>query len=329
MLLYRATGPMRGPARIGFGVSFSGRGGLLEDIERIPGPLVNPLPLAVEVDPADTVAQLLRTLRDRVLDMAAYEWASLGRIQQWLGRTEAAPPETLLAFEHTLLSGDRLTDALAAHGVHVEHPVPTAARTASALGVLAHHDGQGALTLSAVHDRERLEDDRAQAMLVHSARLLRRLPHTVREFTTVAEVIGPLGGEQLPRLYDRPGPASRLLPLRAAASPGRATICLVAAPGAHQAWWRTLVRCYDGPEALFVLRAAADGPRGGAAALGPLAGPGGRLVLGGISGAGAIAYEIARHLMAAGRTPPLVVLGSGEGDGVQELARALGQAAAG
>jgi hypothetical protein len=144
--------------------------------------------------------------------------------------------------------------------------------------------------LPADHYRERLEDDKTQAMLVQSAQLLRRLPYTVRESTTVAEVIGSLSGAQMPRVHDRGRPAGLLVPLRAAALPGRATICLIAAPGAPDAWYRGLVRCYDGPEALFVLRASANVPRGGAAALGPLAGPGGRLVLGGFSGAGALAY---------------------------------------
>lgn len=330
MLLYRASGPLRGPVPIGFGVSFSGRGSLMEDIERIPGPLANPLPLTVEVDPADTVARLLRTLRDRVLDMAAHEGTPAGRIQEWTGRDAAEPAETLLAFEHTTRRDDRLTRALAAHGVRVEQPVPAMARTASALGVVAHHDGQGGLVLSAVHDRERLEDDRTRAMLAQSARLLRGLPGTVREETTVADVIGSLSGAQMPRMHDRGGPGNPLVPLRAAALPGRATVCLVAAPGAPDTWCHGLVRCYDGPEALFVLRSSADAPGRGAAVLGPVVGPGGRLVLGGFSGAGAIAYEIARHLAAAGRTPPLVVLGSGEDDdGARELARTLGQAAAG
>ncbi|MEU6381110.1 condensation domain-containing protein [Streptomyces sp. NPDC046909] len=330
MLLYRASGALRGPVRVGFGVSFSGRGILLEDIERIPGPFAGPLPLTVVVDPADTVARLLRTLRDRVLDMAAYEWTSAGRIQEWLGREGAEPAETLLAFEHAPRRDDRITGALAAHGVHVEHPVPAAARTASALGVVAHHDGRGGLVLSAVHDRERLEDDKTQAMLVEGARLLRRLPYGVRESTTVGEVIGALGDPELPRVHDRAQAEGLLVPLRPATLPGRATLCLVAAPGAPDAWHHALVRSYDGPEALFVLRAsAADVPGAAAAALGPVAGPGGRLVLGGFSGAGAIAYELARHLVAEGGASPLVVLGSGEDeDGARELARALREAAA-
>lgn len=328
MLLYRASGAVRGPVQIDFGVSFSGRGILLEDIERIPGPFANPLPLTVEVDPAHTVERLLRTLRDRTLDMAAYEWLPAGRVQEWLGRDGAEPAETLLAFEHAPRRDDRLAGALAAHGVHAEYPLPTAASTASALSVVACHDGQGRLVLSAVHDRERLEDDRTQSLLTQSARLLRRLPYMVRESTTVAEVLGSLGDAEPPRLHDRGRSDGLLVPLRPAALPDRATICLIAAPGAPDAWYHDLVRCYDGPEALLVLRASAQVPRGGAAALAPSAGPGARLVLGGFSGAGAIAYEIARHLAAAGHTPPLVVLGSGEDeDGARELARALRRAA--
>ncbi|MET8944922.1 condensation domain-containing protein [Streptomyces sp. NPDC004542] len=332
MLLYRASGAVRGPVRVGFHVSFSGRGILLEDIERIPGPFANPLPVSVEVDPAGTVARLLRDVRDRAIDTAAYEWVPDGRIQQWLGRADGTgPAETLLAFEHTPRRDERLTGALAAHGVNVEHPVPAVARTASALGVLAHHDGQGGLVLSAVHDRERLEDDKTQALFAQSAGLLRRLPSTVRESTTVAEVLDSLDGLAMPRLHERRTPregvAGMLLPLRAAAVPGVATICLVTAPGAPEAWYRGLVRCYDGPEELVVLRASAAVTRHGAAALAPVAGAGGRLVLGGFSGAGAVAYEIARHLADAGRDSPLVVLGSGEDDdGARRLARVLREA---
>ncbi|MFI6644627.1 condensation domain-containing protein [Streptomyces sp. NPDC050504] len=328
MLLYRATGPLRGPARIGFGVSFSGRGCLMEDVERIPGPLANPLPLSVEVDPADTVVRLLRTLRDQVLEMAAHEWTPAGRVREWTGRGPEGDAETLLAFERTPRRDDRLARALAARGVRVEQPVPAVARTASALGVVAHHDGQGGLVLSAVHDRERLADDRTRAMLVQSTGLLRRLPSSVREGTTVAEVIGPLSAAELPRVHERHGPGSRLVRLRAAALPGRAAVCLVAAPGAPDTWYGDLVRCYEGPEALFALGVPVDAARDGAAAVGRVAGPADRLVLGGFSGAGAVAYEIARHLAAAGRVPPLVVLGSDEeAYGARELARALTRAA--
>ncbi|MFI8952452.1 condensation domain-containing protein [Streptomyces sp. NPDC053750] len=331
MLLYRASVASGAPADIGFGVSYSGRGLLLDDIERTPGPFAGPLPMSVEVDPAGTVPDLLRTLRDRTLETAAYEWVPPGLVREWLGQdADPTAPETLLSFEHTPRRDDRLAGALAAHGVHVDQPVPAPARTAAALTVVAHHDGQGGLALTSVHDRARLPDDTVRAVLSQAARLLRRLPYTVRESTTVAEVLGSLPDEEVLRLYDRPArtaPAA-WLPLRPAARPGAATVCLIAAPGAPDGWYRGLLRCYDGPEALAVLRAGADPTPGETAALASLAPAPGRLVLGGFSGAGAIAYALARRLAESGRTPPPVVLSAAEDhNGPQTLATALHRAA--
>ncbi|MFH9818998.1 condensation domain-containing protein [Streptomyces sp. NPDC017230] len=82
VLLYRASGA-EGPARVRFGVAVPGRGITLEGAERLPAPLRSPLPLSVEVDPRSTVATLLTEVRDRILDMAAYEWVSPGQIRDW------------------------------------------------------------------------------------------------------------------------------------------------------------------------------------------------------------------------------------------------------
>jgi hypothetical protein len=333
MLLYRASGASGAPADIGFGVSYSGRGLLLDDIERTPGPFANPLPMSVEIHPAGTVTELLRVLRDRTLETAAHEWVPPGLVREWLGRAaDPEPAETLLDFEPAPRHDQRLTGALAAHGVHVDQPVTAPARTDAALCVTAHHDSQGGLALTAVHDRARLPDGTVRAVLSQTARLLRRLPYTVGESTTVAEVLDPLAGEETLRLYDRPArtAAAGWVPLRPAAVPGAGTVCLIAAPGAPGGWYRGLLRCYDGPEALAVLRTDAHLTRGDTTALASLAAVPGRLVLGGFSGAGAIAYDIARRLADSGRTPPSVVLGGGEDrGGADALAAALRRAAAG
>ncbi|CAM5297655.1 hypothetical protein SROCM77S_06004 [Streptomyces rochei] len=71
---------------MGFGVTVSGRGITLDCAERLPGPLRNCLPMVVRVDPGETVGRLLTALRDRALDMAAYEWVSTRRIHRWTGR---------------------------------------------------------------------------------------------------------------------------------------------------------------------------------------------------------------------------------------------------
>ncbi|MFG2503238.1 condensation domain-containing protein [Streptomyces sp. NPDC048441] len=340
MLLYRASGTSRGPAPVGFGVTVSGRGIPLEGIERIPGPFANALPMVVEVDPASTVRRLLRSLRDHALDMAAYEWVSAGRIHEWLGRAPGAElAETLLVFEHGLRHVDGLAPALAAQGIHVEDPGPLAGRTAFPIGVVAHRADDGGLVLTSVHDRARIEDDLAAAMLAQSARLLRELPHTAGERTTVAEVLATLSGVDVPRTHDRPGhfgaASSPLVPLRAARVPGAGTVCLVTPPGAPGLCHTGLAGLYGGPQALASIRPTVDNAEEYAEALRSLLDAGGPLVLGGFSGAGAIAYEIARRIAAGGVKPPLVVLGGSCDDacrnagngGVRDLARAIEAAA--
>ncbi|MER7056854.1 condensation domain-containing protein [Streptomyces sp. NPDC000351] len=93
VLLYRASGA-KGPARVRFGVAVPGRGITLEGAERLPAPLRSPLPLSVEVDPRSTVATLLTEVRDRILDMTAYEWVSPGQIRDWAESSVAgsSPP---------------------------------------------------------------------------------------------------------------------------------------------------------------------------------------------------------------------------------------------
>jgi hypothetical protein len=78
LLLYRAA-RRGGAAQVGFGVAVSGRGIALDGVERLPGPMRNCLPMAVRVDPERSLGQLLAALRDRALDMAAYEWVPVGR----------------------------------------------------------------------------------------------------------------------------------------------------------------------------------------------------------------------------------------------------------
>ncbi|MGJ5760733.1 condensation domain-containing protein [Streptomyces galbus] len=100
MLIYRACGT-GGPAPVSFAVSVSGRGIPLEGADRMPGPLRNALPVHLDVDPAHTVPRLLRTLRDRALDLAAYEWVHedfLHPDHTGTG-TGAAQAGTLIVFE--------------------------------------------------------------------------------------------------------------------------------------------------------------------------------------------------------------------------------------
>ncbi|MEV0323686.1 condensation domain-containing protein [Streptomyces sp. NPDC050658] len=333
MVLYRAGGVHRGRLPVSFGVTVSGRGIPMEGVARLPGPLDNPLPMVLDIDPAGTVPALLRAVRDRALDLAAYEWVSAGQIRQWLGPHRAPElPHTLLSVDHPPRPPGDLAAQLAAHGIHVEDADPAAVPGAFPLGVLAHHDSSGGLVLSAVHDRARLGDDQVAQLIAHSARLLRQLPDSAGEDTTIAQALAPLtvpAGTDPPRLHD-PLPdrvGGRLAWLREAREPGAAVVCLIAPPAAGDAGHGELARRYGGPEALTALCAHPARLSQCLAALRPLLGARQRLVLGGYSGSGALALELARHIAAAGHTAPPVVLGPGPaGEGAADLARALAAA---
>ncbi|QIB41732.1 condensation domain-containing protein [Streptomyces aureoverticillatus] len=331
-------GSGRGPAPVTFSVTVSGRGIAMEGIERVPGPFDNPLPVHLDVDPQATVGALLRAVRDRILDMAAYEWVSAGQIRHWLTPTAShtggggGGPATLLCFEHHPRPPRGLAAELAAQGIHVEDTGPATGQSAFAIGVVAHHDSTGDLVLSAVHDRGRLHDDQAAQMLAHSARLLRELPAGADESTTVAQALSQLAPTDTPRLHEAPArPAHRRLRrLRAPARPGAGTICLIAPPGAPEHCHSELARRYQGPQAVTVLRADAARMPQCLTALAPLLAAGERLVLGGFSGSGALALEVARHIAAAHGRAPLVVLGAPYAAGealMRDLARALAAAA--
>ncbi|MFI7011772.1 amino acid adenylation domain-containing protein [Streptomyces sp. NPDC050145] len=415
LLLYRASGA-DGVAPVGFGVTVSGRGIPLDSIERLPGLLMNSLPMTIQVDPAHTVPRLLTELRDQALDMAAYEWVSTGQIHEWSGRrADEKLVESLIVFENYPRSSDDLEAALAAHDIRVELPEAAGSQTAFPVTLLAHRDVDGSLVLTAVHDRGRIADRDAGRLVAQCARLLRELPDTADDTTTVGDIVAGLDAAGLPRMAERaepgtdaagaahvtwpegpstglvkeaweavfgtepldaglhffeagghsllamrllreintrsgrtlrldellahpragqiaglldrdPGdddatsPRGVLVPLRPAGQPGAGTVYLVHPPGGQVACYAQLAHCYEGPEALVGIRdPRVDEPEPRhltaeqladhyVAALRPALDAGERIVLGGFSGGGVIAYEMARLITAEGGRPPLVLL---------------------
>ncbi|MFJ9544000.1 condensation domain-containing protein [Streptomyces sp. NPDC101225] len=327
MLLYRACGAAPGGAVVGFGLGFAGRGLLLEGIGAVPGPFENALPVTVAVDAGLRLPRLLHQLRDRVVDLAAYEWVPAAGMGAAPGGAVRAGG--LLAVDCGPRPEDRYGAALAAHGIRLEEQEAAAAPAGYALRLSAGHDAARALVLTCVHDRDLVAAAAARTLLAHAVGLLRLLPSVAGEATTVAQVLACLPAAPTPRVpavVRRPARPPAVL--RAAAAPGAATVCLVEVPGAPRTGHAELVRHYRGPEALTVLGAggAADGRP--SAALSRLARAPGRLVLAGYSGAGALACELARHAARFTARPPLVVVGGSgdDADGARTLARALQQA---
>ncbi|WRZ87669.1 condensation domain-containing protein [Streptomyces sp. NBC_01007] len=305
MLRHRAAAA-EGPAPVAFGVTFPGRGLLLEGIERTPGPFENPLPVTVTVDPDQPVPRLLRTLRDHTLDLAAYEWVAPGELA---GRAARAA-DTLIGWECGPGPDDTLRRALAAEGVRIEQQDHVGALTAYPFGIHTCRDNGQGLTLTAVFDGERVDRAAARWMLADCVRLLRALPRWANADTTVGQVLARLPAAPPPQPPPPAAAPEPLVRLRAQRAAGAGAVCLVQAPGAPVPDQQALARHHTGPQALAVLPAGA-GTAPAARALRALTARGGRLALGGFCGAGALAYDLARDVAAQGGLPPLVVVGSG------------------
>ncbi|MGC4984723.1 condensation domain-containing protein [Streptomyces sp. DT193] len=330
LLLYRARGTAPVPATVGFGLDLPGRGLLLEGIEGVPGPFENALPVTVSVHPALELPGLLRALRDLVIDLSAHERITVGGPVAAGG--SGARAGGLLAFG----CGPRLEaacgDELAAHGIRLEEQEAAGAPAGYALRLRAGHDARRGLVLTCVYDRDLVNDGAARTLLAHIMRLLRLLPVTATATTTVADALTLMPDTATPRVPDGPvtWDAAPLVPLRGASAPAAATVCLIDAPGAPRTGHRELLRHYRGPEALTTLRLTTGRQAAQADVLARLARSSGRLVLGGYSGAGALACELARQITGPGVRPPLVVIGGDDHDpdGPRRLASALQRASA-
>ncbi|MER6778657.1 MULTISPECIES: condensation domain-containing protein [unclassified Streptomyces] len=321
------------PLTVAFGVTVSGRGIALEGAERLPGPLGNPLPLSVEVDPAAPLTRLLTGLRDGALGLAAHEWFSAGQIREEAGLSGEAPQtESLITFDRVPArfgaggAVDPLDEELAGADVRVGPPEAVEAYTGLPFALTARHDRAGGLVLTADSDRARLADADAARILAQTGLLLRELPEADLRRTTVADALTLLDGLPVPGAVALPhAAATRLVTLRPAAYPGAGTVLLVPPPDAPADCYAAVARAHRGLQALVTLEAPADAAAC-LAALRPVLAAAQPLLLGCFSGGGAVAYEVAERIGAHGWRAPLVSIG-GTADGspasAQDLSRAL------
>ncbi|MFF4647980.1 condensation domain-containing protein [Streptomyces sp. NPDC001389] len=327
LLLYRAHGgPGTHMLPVAFAAAVSGRGIPLDGADRLPGPLLGALPVAVEVRPGATLSALLADLTGRAVDLAAYEWVSAGQVHRWSGRDPYEPlTESALTFLPPREPRQPAAPAVpfpeaagagrGAAGASDAGPVEAwEASTGTPLALTARHDADGGLLLTLVHDRTRIADGDADEILWQTTRLLRVLPAEAGPGTTVAEALRVLDGMPVPLAAPRPDPAPRTL--RAAAAPGSGLVCLLRPPGAPEDCYDGLARGGRGTRALL---SVAPGVAAALTALAPALAAGVPVVLGGYPEVEGLAHEVARRVAAHGWSrPPVAVAATG-----RDLAGAL------
>jgi non-ribosomal peptide synthetase component F len=76
---------LSGRSEVVFGAAFSGRPAELAGVETLVGPCVNNLPVPVQLDPEQSIADWLPALHEHNLEIAEHQYASLADIQEWAG----------------------------------------------------------------------------------------------------------------------------------------------------------------------------------------------------------------------------------------------------
>ena len=323
LLLYRAAGA-EGPLPVAFGVHLSGRDMSLRGAADIPGLLGNPLPMTVTVDPAAPLVDLLLQVRDAALDLTPYAWVCGDRIREWSGRAPGSGlTETTVRFDSHPEPPQNLRAELAAQGIRVGVPQSAGGDTTLPVTLVAHHDTDGALVLTALYDRARFTDTDASGTLSQCLQLLRSLPEHPDEGFTVGDALRLLSTSQVPRMASPEPDGSRLaLAVLRAGEPGEDVVCLVTVPGVTPGAYDTLVHEHEGPERIVSL--SVTGRRMPPDPLRELRGDGRRLTLCGAGPAGRVAHEIARRTAErTGEAPAVVMTGVG---GAVESAEALSRA---
>jgi hypothetical protein len=325
LLLYRAA-QAEGPLPVSFGVRLTGRDLALAGAAGMPGLLGTTVPMTVTVDCGMPLAELVRTARDTLLDVASYPWADGDRVRAWSGR--GAPgqrsPDTAVLFDSRPDLPEAVRRELRDQGVEVEAPRGVTGGTTLPLTLVARHDADGALVLTGVYERASLTDADAAELLSQCVRLLRGLPRCWEPAATVREALDLLSAAAVPGAARRPPPAR---PVLTTLRPGRrdaAVLCLVSVPGVPPGCYDRLLGGYGGPEPVVGLQLAGP-PQALPAALEELLGAGRRLVLCGYGPGAWAAYELARAAAARG-VPATVVMAdrAGAAAGAGALVSALG-----
>ncbi|MFG3053325.1 condensation domain-containing protein [Kitasatospora sp. NPDC048239] len=171
------------PTHVGFAITTTGRTIPLPGIEHLPGPLQTHHPITVAIHPTTTIPQLLRTLRDTVLDLTPYEWTTAQQAHHH--NPVHLQPQTLITHHHPPPAAHEAHS----HGIHTTTPQPVGTFTGYPLTLTTHHDTHGTLTVTATYDRAHHTRHTTARLLTHYTNLLRAFPHHTNPATTITALL--------------------------------------------------------------------------------------------------------------------------------------------
>jgi amino acid adenylation domain-containing protein/non-ribosomal peptide synthase protein (TIGR01720 family) len=168
LLLHRYSGE----EDVVFGAVTGGRSAPLPGIESIVGLFINTLPARVRVERSALLGPWLRELQERQAEALQYEYSPLAEIRAW-SEVPAGRPlfESLLAFENYPV--DEAVQERAGQGLGLDD-VEVTEQLDSPLSLLATPGGRLSLTL--LHDPQRIEAPDAVRLLRHLEGLFEALP---------------------------------------------------------------------------------------------------------------------------------------------------------
>ncbi len=150
-----------------FGVTVSGRSGIIKGVESIVGLLINTLPLRVSVHTDESIVSWLKKIHNQQVEMSQYEYSSLVQVQGW-----SEVPRGLPLFESIVVFENYPVDEVLRErkfDLHLRE-VRTFEKTNYALSLVAVPDHQFSLQLE--YDTHRFDAATIARMLGHLKTLL-------------------------------------------------------------------------------------------------------------------------------------------------------------
>jgi amino acid adenylation domain-containing protein/non-ribosomal peptide synthase protein (TIGR01720 family) len=176
-----------------FGATVSGRPPAVADVESMVGMFINTVPVRVEYEPGDTLAEILTRLQGRQAGLVEHHYYGLTEIQQSVGLKSLF--DTLVVFESYPIDRDGLSAATdAADGIAFTGLRPSTG-TNYPLALLAAADPHLQLTLQ--YARNVLNQDTVEVYAARLVRVLRQLAATSEMKAAQVETLEPAERDRL------------------------------------------------------------------------------------------------------------------------------------